>query len=284
MHTTLIDCATLSAMLGTADLVIVDCRFDLTRPEWGGQAFREGHIPGSGYAHLDRDLSGAVTTATGRHPLPDPDVLAGHFACRGIDGRVQVVAYDQGSGACAARLWWLLRWLGHAGTAVLDGGFEAWCHAGLPVRAGAAGSRAPRAFQRRTPIGAAPVSTAEVVAGLRNRTLRLIDARGADRFAGQNEIIDPVAGHVPGAVNHPFADNLGPDGRFLQAAELRARWLRTLGGHSPADTVSMCGSGVTACHNLFALELAGLTGARLYPGSWSEWIRDSGRPVATGSG
>lgn len=283
MYTTLIDCPTLAAALGAPDLLVVDCRFDLALPGWGEQAFREDHVPGAIYAHLERDLSGVVSAATGRHPLPDPDALAARFGAWGIDERVQVVAYDQGNGAFAARLWWLLRWLGHGAVAVLDGGFAAWRAAGLPVSAAEPGPRAPCSFQRRAPVGGAPMTTAEVMRGLQSGTMRLIDARAPDRFRGQNETIDPVAGHVPGAVNQPFTLNLGAEGRFLPTAELRARWSGALGGRSPTAIVSMCGSGVTACHNLLALEHAGLAGARLYPGSWSEWIRDPARGIATGA-
>lgn len=277
MHGTLIDVHALAARLDDPETAIVDCRFELTRPEWGEHAWAAGHIPGALYAHLERDLSGPVGPHTGRHPLPAPERLAATLGGWGIDRTVQVVAYDQSSGAYAARLWWLLRWLGHERVAVLDGGLGAWRAAGLPLDTAPA-RRAARRFE-----GAAAahrvLSTAQVQDALARGDITLVDARGADRFAGQNETIDPVAGHVPGARNHPFTSNLGADGRFLPPEELRRRWSATLAGAPPERLVSMCGSGVTACHNLLALEAAGLRGGRLYAGSWSEWIRDPARPV-----
>jgi thiosulfate/3-mercaptopyruvate sulfurtransferase len=271
---------------------VIDCRFDLARPDWGASAYAAGHVPGAIYAHLDRDLSGPVTPASGRHPLPTLEGLAETLGRWGIDDTVQVVAYDQGNGAFAARLWWLLRWAGHQQVAVLNGGFAAWQQAGLPVETTQAtdttpGLRQPRAFVPR-PGKVLTVSTAEleraVAAGeLASGTSVLVDARGADRFAGENETIDPVAGHIPGARNHPFLRNVDSRGRFVPAGELRERLQATLGDAATIQTIAMCGSGVTACHNLLALEIAGLPGARLYAGSWSEWIRDRDRPVARGA-
>jgi thiosulfate/3-mercaptopyruvate sulfurtransferase len=232
------------------------------------------------YAHLDHDLSGPVGPRTGRHPLPSPDAFAATLGRLGIGAGTAVVAYDQGPGAMAARLWWLLRAVGHQDVQVLEGGFAAWQSAGFPVASGAAPDVAIAAGPARAFDGW--LTTDAVAAGLAARTLRVVDARAADRFAGRNETIDPVPGHVPGAVNHPFAGNLGADGRFLDAEELARRWRTTLGSTAPRDAVMMCGSGVTACHNLLALEVAGLSGARLYAGSYSEWIRDPARPVATG--
>ncbi|HEV2228959.1 MAG TPA: sulfurtransferase [Steroidobacteraceae bacterium] len=285
MYTTLIRVPELASHLDDANLVVIDCRFELSRPEWGEQAFAAGHIPGALYAHLDRDLSGPRTPGSGRHPLPDPVVLAGTFGRFGIDGEAQVVAYDQGPGAYAARLWWLLRWLGHTRVAVLDGGFAAWERARQPVSTTAA-ARPPRRFAARVNRGWA-VTTEAIAAALASGALAraeplLIDARGADRFAGENETIDPVAGHIPGAHNHPFAGNLDALGQFRSPDELRRAWTASLRGRPPAAMVAMCGSGVTACHNLLALEVAGLPGARLYAGSWSEWIRDPARAVARG--
>jgi thiosulfate/3-mercaptopyruvate sulfurtransferase len=201
----------------------------------------------------------------------------------GIDENVQVIAYDQGNGAHASRLWWLLRWVGHLRVAVLNGGFAAWQQAGLPVSQ-QIGVRQPRRFGTR-PTRASLISTVELEklqggGQLASGERTLIDARSADRFAGQNETLDPVAGHIPGAINHPFAHNVDAQGRFLPAATLRAKWLETLQGKAPTTAIAMCGSGVTACHNLLALEVAGLPGAGLYAGSWSEWIRDPERPVA----
>lgn len=282
MYTTLIEPAQLAAMLGEERLAVIDCRHDLARPEWGAEAWANGHIPGAVHASLDRDLAAPVQAGTGRHPLPDPAVFADTLGRWGIDEHVQVVAYDQGSGAYAARLWWMLRWLGHFGVAVLNGGFAAWQALGLPVTREVT-TRAPRRFVPRA-AGAATISTAELEQRLplERSSLKLIDARSADRFAGENETIDPVAGHIPGALNRPFTQNLDSQGRFLPPETLRREWEQLLGGGSAKDAACMCGSGVTACHNLLALEIAGLSGARLYAGSWSEWIRDAARPVARG--
>lgn len=287
MHTTLIEPAELAAAVQRAHWTVVDCRFDLARPDWGASAYATCHIPSAVYAHLDRDLSGPVSPESGRHPLPLPAVLAATLGRLGIDRTTQVVAYDQGNAACAARLWWLLRWTGHSAVAVLNGGFAAWQQAGLPV------STEPtiathRTFELQThPTQLDPVATTQILGmissgDLSNGRLALIDARGADRFAGDNETIDPVGGHIPGARNHPFTGNLDAQGRFRGAEELRSLWLTTLGRTPTNHAIAMCGSGVTACHNLLALEIAGLQGARLYPGSWSEWIRDPRRPVARG--
>jgi len=285
MPRTLIEPQELAAHLADPDWAIVDCRFELTRPEWGARAFAAGHVPHAVYADLERDLSGAVGPASGRHPLPAVTALAATFGRLGIDARVQVIAYDQGPGMYAARLWWLLRWLGHAEVAVLDGGFAAWERAGLPV-ASEAQPRPARHFSAHEQPGAHVTSEriAQLVASgaLRRGETLLVDARAADRFAGQNETIDPIAGHVPGARNHPFAGNLGADGRFLEPRELHRRWEATLGGGSAARAILMCGSGVSACHDLLALEVAGLPGARLYGGSWSEWIRDPAHAIARG--
>jgi thiosulfate/3-mercaptopyruvate sulfurtransferase len=283
--TTLIAAAELAAHLDDPDWVSIDCRFDLARPDWGEQAFAAGHIPHALYAHLDRDLAGAHTAGNGRHPLPEVAALTATFGRLGVDAAVQVIAYDQGPGAYAARLWWLLRWLGHPKVAVLDGGFAAWQEVGLPVSTQPS-ARAARAFQAR-PDGRAVATTEALAAalaagGLARGEPLLIDARSAERFAGDNETIDPVAGHVPGAHNHPYSGNLDARGRFLPPPELERAWRRTLRGRPPQAVVAMCGSGVTACHNLLALEVAGLSGAQLYAGSWSEWIRDSQRPVARG--
>ncbi|HYX75295.1 MAG TPA: sulfurtransferase [Steroidobacteraceae bacterium] len=285
MPSTLIEPQELAARLDDPEWAIIDCRFDLARPEWGAQAYAAGHIPHALYAHLDRDLSAPRTARSGRHPLPALEVLAATFTRFGIDEGVQVIAYDQGPGAFAARLWWLLRWLGHAQVAVLNGGFAAWERAGLPLTRHSE-PRAPRRFSARPEPGAL-ASGGEVAELVHSGALRrgqrlLVDARSADRFAGENETLDPVAGHIPGARNHPFADNLDAHGRFLQPTQLRQSWQPTLRGAPARELIAMCGSGVTACHNLLALEAAGLCGARLYAGSWSEWINDPTHPVARG--
>ena len=293
-QTTLITPRQLAARLEDTDLAVIDCRFDLARPQWGREAYASARIPHALYAHLDHDLSGKTSPSTGRHPLPPADEFAARLGQWGIEHQVQVVAYDQSSGAHAARLWWLLRWLGHAKVAVLDGGFAAWQEEKLPLEttpleslARARAERAPRHFDPR-PDGEMVVSTSQLEEIVASRQLAcadlvLIDARSAERFAGRNETIDPVAGHVPGARNHPFADNLDSAGRFLNRGTLRERFAKTLEGVPPDAAICMCGSGVTACHDLLAMEVAGLQGARLYAGSWSEWIRDPKRPIDSGA-
>jgi thiosulfate/3-mercaptopyruvate sulfurtransferase len=293
-QTTLITPRQLAARLEDRDLVVIDCRFDLARPEWGRDAYASARIPHALYAHLDHDLSGKTSASTGRHPLPPVDEMAARLGRWGIDAQVHVVAYDQGAGVYAARLWWLLQWLGHTRVAVLDGGFAAWQEERLPLdttpldsRTQAQRERPPRRFDPR-PDAEMMVSTTEVENLIASRQFAaadvvLIDARSADRFAGRNETIDPVAGHIPGARNHPFSENVDTAGRFLARGTLRERFAKTLEGVPPDAAICMCGSGVTACHNLLAMEVAGLQGARLYAGSWSEWIRDPARAVARGS-
>ncbi|ROR34152.1 sulfurtransferase [Inmirania thermothiophila] len=270
----LTDAATLAARLGDPGWVVVDCRFRLDAPEAGEAAWREGHIPGAVYAHLERDLSGPVTAASGRHPLPAPGPLMARLGAWGIGPGTTVVAYDDAGGAFAARLWWLLRWLGHRRVAVLDGGLAAWLAAGGGL-ARDRGAVRPCRFEGRP--GGMPTVDAEAV---RAGGWCLVDARAPERYRGEEEPIDPVAGHIPGAVNLPFTGNLDRAGRFLPPAALARRFAAL--GAAPQRVVHYCGSGVTACHNLLAMELAGLAGARLYPGSWSEWIRDPARAVARG--
>jgi thiosulfate/3-mercaptopyruvate sulfurtransferase len=278
---TLIDADSLQNLLAEPRLAVVDCRFDLMKPEAGRQAYLTAHIPGARYADLNRDLSAPMGPHTGRHPLPSPDAFARHLSHLGIGDETQVVAYDEVNGSMAARLWWMLRWLGHGAVAVLDGGFKAWTAHGGALQAGEPAS--PRA-EHFTPVvdPDAVVTTADLEHALHDPNTVLVDARAPERYAGTVEPIDPVAGHIPGAVNHPFSANLGPDGRFLSAAELERRWQERLQGSDLKNLVAMCGSGVTACHNLLSLEVAGLTGGKLYAGSWSEWIRDPRRRVARG--
>jgi thiosulfate/3-mercaptopyruvate sulfurtransferase len=282
--TTLIDAGALLELSVSADpnWVLLDCRFDLGNPQAGHRAYLNGHIPGAHFADLNTDLSAAVGPKTGRHPLPDPQAFAANLASWGVHPGSQVVVYDELNGSFAARAWWLLRWVGHPAVAVLDGGYKAWLAAGGPTAAGEE-SRPPHSLH---PSPASPtvdrdavLDAAQVMALLHDPKRLLVDARAAERYAGKVEPIDAVAGHVAGAVNHPFAGNLAADGRFLPPEQLRQRWAAELDGRSPADVVAMCGSGVTACHNLLSLEVAGLHGAKLYAGSWSEWIRDPSRPI-----
>jgi len=281
MSETLIQTDTLATQLVDPAWVVFDCRFVLADPAAGPKRYAEGHIPGARYLHLDRDLASPVTPDTGRHPLPDPSRLAELLGRMGVDDHIQVVVYDDAGGAYAARLWWLLRWLGHRQAAVLDGGWQRWLQEGRPVT-----TELPkpelRKFTAQLQTGMW-VTTGEVLELVLGRKRgRLMDARGASRYRGEEEPIDPVAGHVPGAINLPFTENLAADGRFKEPAVLARRFEQALAGLSAAQAISMCGSGVTACHNLLAMEAAGLTGARLYAGSWSEWIRDASRPVARG--
>ena len=276
----LIETEVLAAHLDDPTWVVCDCRSVLTDPEAGPRLYAQSHIPGARHLHLERDLSGLLTPDTGRHPLPDPVQLAAIFGRIGIGADTQVVAYDDAGGAYAARLWWLLRWLGHNQVAVLNGGWQQWLKEERPVTAEPPRVQ-PREFACREPDRGAWLSTAEVLELVRGRKHGLLlDARGPTRFSGAEEPIDPVAGHVPGALNLPFAANLAQDGRFKCPAELRQRFEPLLHGRRADELVNMCGSGVTACHNLLAMEAAGLKGGRLYAGSWSEWIRDPARPVA----
>jgi thiosulfate/3-mercaptopyruvate sulfurtransferase len=276
----LVDAATLNRHLGRADWIAVDCRFTLTDPPAGRAAYVRGHIPGARYAHLDDDLARHPSATEGRHPLPDRDRFVATLALWGITAGDTVVAYDEGSGAIAARLWWLLRWIGHERCAVLDGGFAAWVAAGFAVEQGTAAFDA----RRYAPSGsshAVVVETGELVARQAAGDL-VVDARAAPRYRGEQEPIDPKAGHVPGARNRPFSANVTADGRFRAPAELESELLDLLGGRGPGQLIAMCGSGVTACQLLLAMEAAGLPGGKLYAGSWSEWIRDPARPVRTG--
>jgi thiosulfate/3-mercaptopyruvate sulfurtransferase len=279
MHKTLIDPSTLAQHLDDLTWVIVDCRFDLTDPEKGEQQYREAHIPRARYAHLDRHLSGPKTGANGRHPLPDTEVLSRTFGDLGISPGRQVVAYDADSGMYAARLWWMLRWMGHDAVAVLDGGLAAWQREGHPVRGGVESSTAGHFKGAPRPGWRLHVDEVQKIAGQRSRLL--VDARTPERYRGINETIDKVGGHIPGAVNYFFQQNLDADKRFKSPDDLEIQWVALLKGRDPKDVVMYCGSGVTACHNLLALEHAGIHGVKLFPGSWSEWSADPSRPIAT---
>ena len=277
----LIDASSLAQRLGDPAWVIVDCRFTLTDPTAGHAAYSRSHIPGARYADLDRDLARAPGPSDGRHPLPSRDIVAALLGSWGIDSRSTVVAYDEGSGAVAARLWWMLRWLGHGESLVLDGGFAAWEAAQLPVEADTPRWEATR-YVAEAAADDAVVSSDEIPEFIASGGL-LVDVRAGARYRGEQEPIDPVAGHVPGAVNRPFSENVTATGRFRDAKQLRTELEALFAGRDPRDIVAMCGSGVTACHLLLAMAVAGLDNGRLYAGSWSEWIRDPRRPIQTGS-
>lgn len=283
IHRTLIRPAELQTLLRDAadSTVVFDCSFDLSDAEAGSYAYAGGHLPGAQYLHLDDDLSGAKTGRNGRHPLPPRQAFCDRMANRGVGDDTQVVAYDASGGVYASRLWWLLRWIGHERVAVLDGGLPAWRAHGGKLETDPPPPR-PRGRLTLRPSLVATVERDEVLANLATGKRLVVDARNADRFRGENETLDPVAGHIPGARNRPFRDNLDRQGRFKPAAELAAEWAPLVAGRHAADIVMQCGSGVTACHSLLALEVAGLGTASLYPGSWSEWIADPRAPVATG--
>jgi thiosulfate/3-mercaptopyruvate sulfurtransferase len=276
--TTLVDTATLAAHLDDPDWVVFDCRFDLTKPDAGQRAYAEAHILGARYAHLDNDLSSPITPDSGRHPLPDVEVMAAKLGRWGVGRRTQVVAYDGGAGAVAARLWWLLRWLGHEAVAVLDGGLSKWQKEQRPVTRDAP-TITPTVFEAAVD-DSLWVETPVVERLIADGNHLLVDARAAPRFKGEREPIDKVAGHIPGAANRPFDNNVDAQGCFLQDDVLRSQFQELLQGKEPEQVINMCGSGVTACHNILAMDRAGLPGAKLYVGSWSEWIRDSRRPIA----
>ncbi len=280
---TLIDCQQLARHLNDAAWRLFDCRFDLMDTARGERNYAQAHLPGAIYAHLDRELSGAVSASTGRHPLPSPDVLCRWLESHAVMPDSQVVVYDDCGGAIAARLWWLLRWLGHRPVALLDGGWPAWTQAGLPTDDAQPSTRpASRLPGHADDLQVVDSNTIRQQLDADNAGLLLIDARSAERFRGDAEPIDPVAGHIPGALNLPLQLNLTSDARFKPAAHLHALYKAALHGRPPHEAVAMCGSGITACHNLLAMEIAGLPGGRLYAGSWSEWIRDPTHPVATG--
>jgi thiosulfate/3-mercaptopyruvate sulfurtransferase len=276
--TTLIDPTQLADHLHDPQWIIFDCRFTLTDTAAGRRAYNEGHIPSARYAHLDEDLSSPITPATGRHPLPNPEILARKLGAWGVDETKQVVVYDATFGAMAARLWWLLRWLGHHNVALLNGGFPRWQREGFPITATAP---TVHATTFRANINTALVVGADEVERIRVESdYRLFDARAEERFSGAVEPLDKIAGHIPGAINLPWEDNLDFGGNFQAPAKLQESYASILDGVAPEHVIHMCGSGVTACHNIFAMEHAGLRGARLYAGSWSEWITDPRRAIA----
>lgn len=280
LSTTILSPRQVYSHLGDYGLVIVDCRFELSNPDWGLLEYQIGHLPGAVYADLNKDLSGPITPTSGRHPLPDPEKFIQKAGEWGINSRSQVIVYDQDGGAYASRLWWLLRTYGHEAVAVLDGGIPAWLEAGYTLSSQKV-SLKPAEFEGY-PDPNQWVTTAEMELLLNDPSFIFIDARASERFRGEVEPIDRIAGHIPGAVNRPYTENLSSDGMLLLKEQLHQAFDDLLGKLSPDRIVTYCGSGVTSCHHLLAMEIAGLYGAKLYVGSWSEWIRDPSRPIATG--
>lgn len=277
-YTTLVSAQQLADNRNNPNWIIFDCRFSLTDREAGGTAYRFGHIENARYVHLDRDLSSAIRDDSGRHPLPNFTLLAQKLGNWGVKHDSQVVIYDDTAGAIAGRMWWLLRCMGHEKVAVLDGGLAQWLHAGHLLTTALPNIR--RTHFRAYLDDKQWLSARQVEDGLAMRAITLIDARTAERYRGEQEPIDPVGGHVPKALNRPFHDNLDNQGCFRPASQLKQQFAELIAGSDPRRVVHMCGSGVTACHNLLAMEIAGLQGSKLYAGSWSEWIRNKNRPVA----
>jgi thiosulfate/3-mercaptopyruvate sulfurtransferase len=261
--------------------IVFDARHDLAAPASGEAAYRQSHVPGARFAHLDRDLSGPKGGGDGRHPLPLRARLAAFFAAQGVHAHDTVVVYDASNGLYASRVWWSLKWLGHANVAVLDGGWPAWMATGAPVT-DAVPAPMPGDFAER-PSLVAVADTRDVEANLATRARVVVDARAPERYRGEVEPLDPVAGHIPHALNRPMALNMDATGRFKRPEVLRAEFETLLDGRAPDTLIHSCGSGVTACHNRLAMEIAGLPGAAVYPGSWSAWVADPTRPVATGA-
>ncbi len=279
--TTLIGTEDLSNHIGDKDWAVVDCRFLLSRPEKGYQDYLDAHIAGAVYAHLDHDLSGVkIPGETGRHPLPGTRAFSETLSLWGVDSNTQVVVYDDSSGSMAARLWWMLRWVGHKQAALLDGGWQSWQKLELPIRSGP--EYRPEKRFKTNEIPDLLINAAQVQNFLGNPDYLILDARAAERYRGEIETIDPVAGHIPGAVSSPFQENLTADGKFLAPEILRTRYEKLMKPVSPSNVICYCGSGVTAAHNLLAIAHAGLGMGKLYAGSWSEWVADPARPVARG--
>ena len=282
IYSTLVSAATLRAHLTDPDWVVFDLRHDLADPDAGEAAYRASHIPGARFLHLDRDLSAAKTGRNGRHPLPTPDEFAALLSRHGVRATTQIVAYDAHGGMYASRLWWMARWIGHEAAAVLDGGVLAWLKHGGELDALPPTPRSQGDLRAKASL-VEHVQVEQVVGNLGTGERLVVDARSPDRFRGENEMLDPIGGHIPGAVNRFFKDNLLDDGSFKDAQSLRVEWGTVLDGRDPKRLILHCGSGVSACHNLLGLEIAGLGGAGLYAGSWSEWCADPARPVAVGA-
>ena len=278
-YSTLVSCEVVAAHRADPGWRIFDCRHQLSDLSYGERAYAQGHLPGAFFMHLDRDLAGAMTGRNGRHPLPDPQLLANKLGAAGVSPATQVVVYDDAGGMVGGRLWWMLRWLGHDRVALLDGGIGQWIKEGRPLSTDCPKS-APSVFPIKPRDWV--VSADAVLANIEAPKFCVVDARAPDRFRGENETLDPVGGHIPGARNRFFRDNLDANGFFRPAAELRREFLALLAGNTLEQSVMQCGSGVSACHNILAMEIAGLHGAKLYAGSWSEWCSDPARPVARG--
>ena len=277
----LVSAARLNELIENGRCKVVDCRFDFSNTDRGRADWMAGHVPGAAYAHLDDDLSSPVEDHTGRHPLPLASVFASYLSSIGWSSSMILVAYDAGSNAIASRLWWLMRFFGQR-AALLDGGLPAWVEAGLPLETGVTTHR-PAPVEKLQPNRDMVSQTEQIHRLLGSTEQTILDARAAERFSGETEYLDTRAGHIPGSLNRPFEANLGADGRFRGADELREEFESILGRVNPSQVIHSCGSGVTACHNQFAMELAGLGSSRVYAGSWSEWIRDPSRPIETGN-
>ena len=277
-HQTIISCKELNDSLAKGDWVIVDCRFDLVAPEWGFEEYQQLHIPGAVYADLDRDFSGKKTPSTGRHPLPKPTDFRDAMSRLGIGEDTQVIVYDATSGSYAARLWFLLRFYGHFNVALLDGGFSEWHKLGYAIESST--NRNKKREFKGTPNEDLILTTPEIEKIINQPDWLLIDARSGERFRGEQETIDPIAGHIPGTVNRFHGENMGANGLFLPAAQLKEEFTNLTNGFAPEKTAVYCGSGVTSCHHLVAIAIAGLPQPKLYAGSWSEWIRDPAHPIA----
>ncbi|HVU35768.1 MAG TPA: sulfurtransferase [Opitutaceae bacterium] len=272
----------LQERLARRDCVVFDCRHDLVEPQRGRAAYHAGHLPGAHFASVDNDLSGERTGRNGRHPLPEAIEFAAFLNRHGVTPATPIVAYDDAGGSYAARLWWLARWIGLTHVAVLDGGWKKWLAEGRPVTTEAP-AQPNHGCVVAQPAGRMVQTAADVLAATRERTCLVVDARAPERFRGEVEPIDRVGGHIPTAVNRCYRDNLNPDQTLRPAEDLRREFKALLGNWKPADVVHQCGSGITACVNLLAMEVAGLVGSRLYPGSWSEWSSDPSRPIARGA-
>jgi len=278
---TLVTTEDLARHLDDPNWIVFDCRFTLTDPEGGRLSYAKGHIPGARYVHLDEDLAAPVVEGrTGRHPMPDVKALAERLCAWGVGVNRQVVVYDDSFGAMAVRMWWLLRWLGHPAVALLDGGYPKWLREKLPVSTDIPESH--KGHCACLPEPTQLVDAKDVLRASQTGDALIIDARPERRFTGEYEPLDPVAGHIPGSINWSFEENLDIDGTFLPPEALRENFQALLKGRPAWQVIHTCGSGVTACHNLLAMEIAGLPGSRLYPGSWSEWITDPSRPIALG--